>query len=116
MRTVLNADLVVLNTAVAGKWIDTTLKADASKVLSKTLWWIHEMRGHYFVPEYVRHLPNVAGVMIDSNATAEYWQNRTKERLRLALELVLQYKHEKLSIICLLWPFPLWCLSEMHYF
>jgi hypothetical protein len=55
------------------------------KVLAKTLWWIHEMRGHYFTMEYVKHLPEVAGVVIDSHATAEYWRTRTRERLRFAL-------------------------------
>ncbi len=39
------------------------------------------MRGHYFKVEYVKHLPFVAGAMIDSHTTAEYWKNRTRERL-----------------------------------
>jgi hypothetical protein len=39
------------------------------------------MRGHYFTLEYVKHLPNVAGAMIDSYTTADYWHNRTRERL-----------------------------------
>lgn len=39
------------------------------------------MRGHYFNVEYVKHLPFVAGAMIDSHATAIYWKNRTRERL-----------------------------------
>ena len=42
------------------------------------------MRGHYFKVEYVKHLPFVAGAMIDSHATAEYWKNRTHERLGYA--------------------------------
>ena len=42
------------------------------------------MRGHYFKVEYVKHLPFVAGAMIDSHATAEYWKNRTRERLGYA--------------------------------
>lgn len=82
MDTALKADLVVLNTAVAGKWLDGVLKDDASRVLPKVLWWIHEMRGHYFKLEYVEHLPFVAGAMIDSQTTADYWHNRTEERLR----------------------------------
>ena len=82
VQSVHNADLVILNTAVAGKWIDSTIKEDVSKVLRKTLWWIHEMRGHYFNLEFVKHLPNVGAAMIDSFATAEYWKNRTQERLR----------------------------------
>lgn len=77
----LKADIVILNTAVAGKWIDTVLKGNAPLVLPKILWWIHEMRGHYFTLEYVKHLPNVAGAMIDSYTTADYWHNRTRERL-----------------------------------
>lgn len=52
------------------------------RVLPKVLWWIHEMRGHYFKMDYVKHLPFVAGAMIDSHVTAEYWENRTRERLR----------------------------------
>lgn len=80
----LKADLVVLNTAVAGKWLDDVLKEDVPRVLPKVLWWIHEMRGHYFKMEYVKHLPFVAGAMIDSHTTAEYWKNRTQERLRYA--------------------------------
>lgn len=39
------------------------------------------MRGHYFKLDFVKHLPYVAGAMIDSHTTAEYWKNRTKERL-----------------------------------
>lgn len=81
INTALNADLVVLNTAVAGKWLDGVLKDKVSQVLPKVLWWIHEMRGHYFKLEYVKHLPFVAGAMIDSYTTAEYWKNRTRERL-----------------------------------
>lgn len=82
VKAVQQADLVILNTAVAGKWIDSTLQGDISEVLHKTLWWIHEMRGHYFNLEFVKHLPNVGAAMIDSFATAEYWKNRTQERLR----------------------------------
>ena len=77
----LKADLVVLNTAVAGKWLDPVLREHVPKVIPKILWWIHEMRGHYFKLEYVKHLPSVAGAMIDSRTTAEYWKNRTRERL-----------------------------------
>lgn len=77
----LKADIVVLNTAVAGKWLDT-LKDNVPHILPKVLWWIHEMRGHYFKLEYIKHLPMVAGTMIDSHVTAAYWKNRTQERLR----------------------------------
>ncbi|TYI56349.1 hypothetical protein E1A91_D11G203300v1 [Gossypium mustelinum] len=83
--TALRADLVVLNTAVAGKWVDYVLKEDIHRVLPKVLWWIHEMRGHYFKLEYVKHLPSVAGAMIDSHVTAEYWKNRTQERLKIKM-------------------------------
>ncbi|KAJ0085415.1 hypothetical protein Patl1_09206 [Pistacia atlantica] len=83
--TALKADLVVLNTAVAGKWLDAVLKEKVSQVLPKVLWWIHEMRGHYFNLEYVKHLPFVAGAMIDSHTTAEYWKNRTRERLGIRM-------------------------------
>eukprot|EP00258_Populus_trichocarpa_P034626 XP_024450645.1 uncharacterized protein LOC7479719 isoform X2 [Populus trichocarpa] len=79
--TAMKADLVVLNTAVAGKWLEGVLKENVKQVLPKVLWWIHEMRGHYFKLEYVKHLPFVAGAMIDSHTTAEYWKNRTRERL-----------------------------------
>ncbi|WCJ25033.1 UDP-Glycosyltransferase superfamily protein [Euphorbia peplus] len=79
------ADLVVLNTAVAGKWLDSVLKEKIPRVLPKVLWWIHEMRGHYFRLDYVKHLPLVAGAMIDSHVTAEYWKNRTQERLRIKM-------------------------------
>ncbi|KAJ4840112.1 hypothetical protein Tsubulata_035322 [Turnera subulata] len=82
--TALKADLVVLNTAVAGKWLDGVLKENVKKVLPKVLWWIHEMRGHYFKLDYVKHLPFVAGAMIDSHTTAEYWKNRTRDRLGYA--------------------------------
>lgn len=47
------------------------------------------MRGHYFRLEYVKNLPFVAGAMIDSHITAEYWKNRTQERLRLDLLLLI---------------------------
>lgn len=83
--TALKADLVVLNTAVAGKWLDAILKENIPHVLPKVLWWIHEMRGHYFKMEYVKHLPFVAGAMIDSHITAEYWKNRTQERLKIKM-------------------------------
>ncbi|KAF5195870.1 Udp-glycosyltransferase superfamily protein [Thalictrum thalictroides] len=83
--TALKADLIVLNTAVAGKWLDAVLKEDATQVLPKVLWWIHEMRGHYFKMEYVKHLPFVAGAMIDSHTTTEYWKNRTRERLGIKM-------------------------------
>ncbi|GLT41103.1 hypothetical protein SLA2020_151930 [Shorea laevis] len=83
--TALKADLVVLNTAVAGKWLDAVLKENVPHVLPKVLWWIHEMRGHYFTLEYVKHLPFVAGAMIDSHTTAEYWKTRTQERLGIKM-------------------------------
>ncbi|KAK9164238.1 hypothetical protein Syun_005140 [Stephania yunnanensis] len=83
--TALKADLVILNTAVAGKWLDAVLKEDVPRVLPKVLWWIHEMRGHYFKLDYVKHLPFVAGAMIDSHVTAEYWKNRTHERLGIKM-------------------------------
>ncbi|XVF62111.1 hypothetical protein PTKIN_Ptkin08bG0191000 [Pterospermum kingtungense] len=85
INTALRADLVVLNTAVAGKWLDAVLKEDVHHVLPKVLWWIHEMRGHYFKLAYVKHLPYVAGAMIDSHITAEYWKNRTQERLKIKM-------------------------------
>ncbi|XP_077253547.1 uncharacterized protein LOC143892659 isoform X2 [Tasmannia lanceolata] len=85
LDTALKADLVVLNTAVAGKWLDAVLKENVPRVLPKVLWWIHEMRGHYFKVEYVKHLPFVAGAMIDSHTTAEYWKNRTRERLGIRM-------------------------------
>ncbi|KAF3440728.1 hypothetical protein FNV43_RR19014 [Rhamnella rubrinervis] len=81
----LKADMVVLNTAVSGKWLDVVLKEHVPHVLPKVLWWIHEMRGHYFKLDYVKHLPLVAGAMIDSHVTAEYWENRTRERLRIKM-------------------------------
>lgn len=84
--TALKADLVVLNTAVAGKWLDGVLKEEnVPRVLPKVLWWIHEMRGHYFKLEYVKHLPFVAGAMIDSHTTADYWKTRTQERLGIKM-------------------------------
>lgn len=83
--TALKANLVVLNTAVAGKWLDAVLKDNVPRVLPKILWWIHEMRGHYFKLDFVKHLPYVAGAMIDSHITAEYWKNRTKERLGISM-------------------------------
>jgi len=46
------------------------------------------MRGHYFNVEYVKHVPFVAGAMIDSHTTAEYWKNRTKERLKYASDII----------------------------
>ncbi|KAG2587842.1 hypothetical protein PVAP13_5NG174500 [Panicum virgatum] len=83
--TARKADLVILNTAVAGKWLDPVLKNHVPEVLPKILWWIHEMRGHYFKLEYVKHLPFVAGAMIDSHTTAEYWKSRTSDRLNKEL-------------------------------
>ncbi|CAA2985789.1 n-acetyl-alpha-d-glucosaminyl l-malate synthase [Olea europaea subsp. europaea] len=81
----LKADLVILNTAVAGKWLDAVLKENVPHVVPKILWWIHEMRGHYFKLEYVKHLPHVAGAMIDSHVTAEYWKSRTHDRLAIKM-------------------------------
>lgn len=85
ITTAIKADLLVLNTAVAGKWLDAVLNKNVPQILPKVLWWIHEMRGHYFKLDYVKHLPMVAGSMIDSYVTAEYWKNRTQERLKQAL-------------------------------
>ncbi|XP_042458065.1 uncharacterized protein LOC122042155 [Zingiber officinale] len=81
--TAIKADLVILNTAVAGKWLDGILKEQIPQVVPKILWWIHEMRGHYFKLEYVKHLPFVAGAMIDSQTTTEYWKTRTHDRLKI---------------------------------
>ncbi|WOL06453.1 hypothetical protein Cni_G15187 [Canna indica] len=83
--TAIKADLIILNTAVAGKWLDAVLKERVPQVLPKVLWWIHEMRGHYFKLEYVKHLPFVSGAMIDSHVTAEYWKNRTHDRLKIQM-------------------------------
>lgn len=83
--------MVVLNTAVAGKWLGAVLKENVPRVLPKVLWWIHEMRGHYFKMEYLKHLPMVAGAMIDSHVTAEYWKNRTQERLKYASNLFVSF-------------------------
>ncbi|KAI5684149.1 hypothetical protein M9H77_05377 [Catharanthus roseus] len=85
INSALKADLVILNTAVAGKWLDAVLKENTHRVLPKILWWIHEMRGHYFNLDYVKHLPFVAGAMIDSHVTAQYWKNRTEERLKIKM-------------------------------
>ncbi|KAD4888470.1 hypothetical protein E3N88_20543 [Mikania micrantha] len=85
INTALKSDLVILNTAVAGKWLDAVLNKNVPRVLPKVLWWIHEMRGHYFKLDYVKHLPYVAGSMIDSHVTAEYWENRTQERLKIKM-------------------------------
>ncbi|CAI9263287.1 unnamed protein product [Lactuca saligna] len=85
ITTAIKADLVVLNTAVAGKWLDAVLNKNVPQILPKVLWWIHEMRGHYFKLDYVKHLPMVAGSMIDSYVTAEYWKNRTQERLKIQM-------------------------------
>uniref|UniRef100_A0A7C9CRP8 Uncharacterized protein n=1 Tax=Opuntia streptacantha TaxID=393608 RepID=A0A7C9CRP8_OPUST len=55
------------------------------RILPKILWWIHEMRGHYFKLDFVKHLPFVGGAMIDSQITTEYWKNRTEERLGIKM-------------------------------
>ncbi|CAN4083340.1 unnamed protein product [Withania somnifera] len=69
-------------------------------VLPKVLWWIHEMRGHYFSLDYVKHLPYVAGAMIDSHVTAEYWKNRTQERLRkIVPDELPSYKMPKTHVV-----------------
>ncbi|KAG0470953.1 hypothetical protein HPP92_015499 [Vanilla planifolia] len=85
VNTVLKSDMIILNTAVTGKWLEAVLKEHITEVLPKILWWIHEMRGHYFKLDYVKHLPYVAGAMIDSHSTAEYWKSRTSERLGIAM-------------------------------
>ncbi|XP_020588794.1 uncharacterized protein LOC110030426 [Phalaenopsis equestris] len=85
INAALKADMIVLNTAVTGKWLDSVLKKHLSQVLPKILWWIHEMRGHYFKLDYIKNLPFVAAAMIDSKITAEYWKNRTHERLGIQM-------------------------------
>ncbi|KAJ4885017.1 UDP-Glycosyltransferase superfamily protein [Raphanus sativus] len=62
--TAFKSDLVVLNTAVAGKWLDAVLKNNVPEVLPKILWWIHEMRGHYFKADLVKHLPSVLSFVL----------------------------------------------------
>ncbi|KAJ8439206.1 hypothetical protein Cgig2_003419 [Carnegiea gigantea] len=81
----LRGDLVVLNTAVAGKWLDLVPKDSLPRILPKILWWIHEMRGHYFKLDFVKHLPFAGGAMIDSHITAGYWKNRTEGRLGIKM-------------------------------
>lgn len=39
----LKADLVILDTAVAGKSLDAVLKENVACILPKVLWWIHGM-------------------------------------------------------------------------
>ncbi|KAM1956353.1 hypothetical protein ACFX16_025781 [Malus domestica] len=65
VNTALKADLVVLNIAVSGKWLEVVLWENVPRVLPNVLWWIHEMCGHYFKLDYVKHLPLFAGSMID---------------------------------------------------
>ncbi|KAJ9703571.1 hypothetical protein PVL29_005063 [Vitis rotundifolia] len=81
----LKADLLVLNTVMAGKWLDDVLKENVPHVLPKVLWWIHEMQGHYFQLEYVRYLPLVAAAMLDSHVAAEYWKTGTRGYLRIEM-------------------------------
>ncbi|PKU66221.1 hypothetical protein MA16_Dca009595 [Dendrobium catenatum] len=69
--TALKDDMIILNIAITSKWLDVVLKKHLSQVISKILWWIHEMRGHYFKLDYVKHLPFVAAAMIDSYIAAE---------------------------------------------
>ncbi|KAM2044441.1 hypothetical protein ACFX1T_008760 [Malus domestica] len=64
LNTALKADLVVLNIAVSGKWLEVVLRENVPRVLPKVLWWIHEMCGHYFKLDYVKHLPLVAGAEV----------------------------------------------------
>ena len=78
----LKADLLVLNTVMAGEWLDDVLKENVPHVLPKVLWWIHEMQGHYFRLEYVKHLPLVAAAMTDSHAIADYWKTGSRDYLR----------------------------------
>ncbi|CAH2052173.1 unnamed protein product, partial [Thlaspi arvense] len=93
--TALKVDLIVLNTAVAGKWLDAVLKEDVRKVLPKILWWIHEMRDHYFKPDLVKNLPFVAGAMIDSHATADYWKNRTHLGIKMPKTYIVHLGNSK---------------------
>ncbi|KMZ59347.1 UDP-Glycosyltransferase superfamily protein [Zostera marina] len=81
----LKSDLIILNTAVSGKWLDNILQENGQGILPKVLWWIHEMRGHYCSLDYVKNLPSVAGTMIDSHISADFWKNRTHNRLGLTM-------------------------------
>ncbi|KAI7979399.1 Lipopolysaccharide core biosynthesis mannosyltransferase LpsB [Camellia lanceoleosa] len=67
------------------KMLHRGVQENVTHVLPKVLWWIHEIRGHYFKMEFVKHLPLVAGAMIDSHVTADYWKNRTQERLKIRM-------------------------------
>lgn len=80
--------MIILNTAVAGKWLDAILKENGHGILPKVLWWIHEMRGHYCSLDYVKNLPSVAGTMIDSHISAEFWKNRTHDRLGYVIDII----------------------------
>ncbi|XWS21022.1 hypothetical protein CRYUN_Cryun30bG0019300 [Craigia yunnanensis] len=66
VNTALKADLVILNTAVAGKWLDAVLKEHVAHVLKE-------------------HFQRFSGAMIDSHTTANYWKNRTQERLGIKM-------------------------------
>ncbi|XP_042518358.1 uncharacterized protein LOC122092108 isoform X2 [Macadamia integrifolia] len=97
LDTALKADLVVLNTAVAGKWLDAVLKEDVTRVLPKILWWIHEMRGHYFkmeikMPEtHVVHLGNSKELMevAEDNVAKRILREHVRESLGVRNEDVL---------------------------
>uniref|UniRef100_A0A804N1Y0 Glycosyl transferase family 1 domain-containing protein n=1 Tax=Zea mays TaxID=4577 RepID=A0A804N1Y0_MAIZE len=89
----LKADLVILNTAVAGKWLDPVLKDHVPKVLPKILWWIHEMRGHYFkMPQtYVVHLGNSKELMevAEDNVARRVLREHIRESLGVRSEDLL---------------------------
>ncbi|KAL5671557.1 hypothetical protein ACJX0J_015863, partial [Zea mays] len=83
----LKADLVILNTAVAGKWLDPVLKDHVPKVLPKILWWIHEMRGHYFKMPQTYSYGNIFYVSLLNSAISNYilWCMRILYVLTLAV-------------------------------
>ncbi|PWA78923.1 hypothetical protein CTI12_AA213540 [Artemisia annua] len=43
------------------------------------------MRGHYCELDYVKQMPMVIRSMVDSYVTADYWKNKTQERLNKEL-------------------------------
>ncbi|KAJ6815784.1 uncharacterized protein M6B38_277165 [Iris pallida] len=83
VNATLEADFVVLNTDVAGKWLDIISRNMHLKLFQRFSGGF--MKYEVITSNCVKHLPFVAGAMIDSH---KYWKNGTHGHLEYAISTI----------------------------